>query len=67
MDFALRILVLVGGIIGGILLIRFSYQLTQMIGYNDLAEKYLGSGGTYTMWKLVGLLVIIVSIWWAFR
>lgn len=62
----LKILALVGGIVGGVLMMRYSYQLTQIFGYNSLAERYLGSGGTYTMWKLLGVFAILLAIWYVF-
>jgi len=66
MDLALRILVLIAGIAGGVVLIKYSYPLTQFFGHSELAERYLGSGGTYTMWKLLGLLAIFLTIWYVF-
>lgn len=67
MEFFLKVLIIIGGIGVGTALIKYSYPITQMIGHNELAEKYLGDGGTYTMWKLLGLLVIIGSVWYFFR
>ena len=64
MGFVINLLILIGGIIGGILLMRYNYQLTQLFGHNSLAEKYLGAGGTYSMWRLLGLLVIIGSLFY---
>lgn len=62
----LKILALVGGVIGGVLMMRYSYQLTQIFGYNSLAERYLGNGGTYTMWKLLGMFAILLAVWYVF-
>jgi hypothetical protein len=62
----LKILILIGGVAGGVLMMRYNYQLTQLFGYNSLAERYLGSGGTYTMWKLLGVLAILLAIWYVF-
>jgi len=53
----------------GILLMKYSVQVTNMTGKIDLAEKYLGTGigaGTYTWWKLVGLGLCILSALWLF-
>lgn len=67
MDIVLRLVGLVIGLPLGILFIKYSYQLTQLFGHNSLAERYIGEGGTYTMWKLLGLVVIIVSAGLTFR
>ncbi len=47
-------------------MMRYNYQLTQLFGYNSLAERYLGQGGTYSMWKLLGLLTIFLALWYVF-
>lgn len=67
MSLILSILIGVIGIIIGLALIVYSYPLTQLFGHNSLAERYLGTAGTYTMWKLLGILVIALSIWYVFR
>ena len=52
----------------GFLCIRYSIQLTEWLGKMDWAERYLGSGlaGTYTMWRLFGLAIIIFSLLYIF-
>lgn len=65
MDFALKVLILIGGVIIGTIFMKYSYPITQLFGHNDYAERYLGAGGTYTMWKLLGLIVIVAAIWYA--
>lgn len=66
MSTLLKILILVLGLGVGTALIKYSYQMTQLFGHNSLAERYLGNGGTYTMWKLLGLLVIIGAVAYIF-
>ena len=50
---------------------KYSVIITdQFSGKIDLAEKYLGSGigaGTYTWWKLFGLILCILSVLWLFN
>ena len=57
--------------IAGILCMKYSVQITeQFSGKIDLAEKYLGSGigaGTYTWWKLFGLLLCVLAVLWFFN
>jgi hypothetical protein len=66
MGIILKIIVLILGIVAGVGMMTHSYQLTQLFGYNSLAERYLGTGGTYSMWKLLGLLTIIGAFLYAF-
>jgi hypothetical protein len=57
--------------IAGILVMKYSVTITdQFSGKIDLAEKYLGTGvgaGTYTWWKLFGLILCILSVLWLFN
>ncbi len=54
-----RIVVFVLTFALGLLVIRRSQWLVQNFGYMDWAEKYMGSGGTYSAWTLIGVLIII--------
>ena len=60
-----------GGIIGvmiGFLLIRYSITITEMFGRVGWAEQNLRGGlaGTYSLYRLVGLLFIILSLLYIF-
>ena len=57
------------GIVIGFLLIRYSIALTDMFGRMAWAEQYLRSGlaGTYTMYRLIGLVFIILSLLYMFN
>ncbi|HOX41252.1 MAG TPA: hypothetical protein PK263_03590 [bacterium] len=56
-----------GGLVGGFLLIIYSKAITDSTGRVDFAEKYLGMGGTYSFWKLIGFAMIIFSFWAVFN
>lgn len=49
------------GIIAGIALIWKTYPLVSIFGNINWAERHLGGGGTYTFYKLLGLLIILLS------
>lgn len=66
MAILMKILVFIVGMTGGIAMVKYSFQLTHLFGHNDLAERYLGSGGSYSMWKLLGLIIIFGTIWYVF-
>lgn len=36
-------------------------RIVNFVGHNSTAEKYLGSGGTYTMWRGLGVIVLILG------
>jgi hypothetical protein len=67
MGIVIKILVLILGLGFGVALIKYNYQITHLFGHNSLAEQYLGSGGTYTMWRLLGIVVILVTLWYVFH
>lgn len=53
----------------GILMMRYTVQITNLTGPVDVAEKYLGGGlfaGTYTFYRLVGLGFCIIGALWFF-
>jgi hypothetical protein len=47
----------------GIIAVWKSYQIVMLIGHMETAEKYLGPGGSYTAWKLIGIALVIGGIW----
>ncbi len=56
--------------LAGVLLMKYSVDVTNMTGKIDFAEKYFSAGlgaGTYTWWKLVGLGFCILSTLWFFN
>ena len=63
----LKLLIFILAFGGGVAFIKYNYQLTQLFGHNSLAEQYLGNGGTYTMWKLLGVILIFGAIIYLFR
>jgi hypothetical protein len=66
MEFALKLLVLVVGFAVGTAFLKYNFQLTKLFGHNSLAERYLGEGGTYSMWKLLGIGLIVAAIIYVF-
>jgi hypothetical protein len=55
-------------VIIGIALMRYTFQITNLFGKIDWAETHLrgGFGGTYTLYRLVGLLVVIIAMLYMF-
>lgn len=67
MDFVIKTVGFLVGVVGGIIILRYHFQLTQLFGHNEYAERYIGSGGTYLMWKILGVVVIVAAFWWVAR
>ncbi len=61
-----RIIVFVVGLPLGILMMVYRNQLKEITGDIEWAERNLGSGGTYTLLIMIGLLVSILSVMYAF-
>jgi len=45
-----------------ILILKYTEPLVRMIGKMSWAENRLGMGGTYTIWKLIAVLLIVGSL-----
>lgn len=54
-------LILFGGNLFGFILVRYSRQLVNIVGQNSWAERKLGPGGSYTMWKILGVICIVFA------
>ena len=53
----------------GILMMRYTVDITNVTGKLDWAEQWFGGGlaaGTYTWWRLVGLFFVILGSLWLF-
>jgi hypothetical protein len=53
-------------VIAGVLIMKYSFWITQQTGKIDFAERYLQSplAGTYTWWKIVGIIFIVLALAW---
>jgi hypothetical protein len=50
----------------GLITIIYTKWLVDSIGKSSFFEEKLGSGGTYTFWKILGLLSIIFGFYYLF-
>lgn len=58
----MKYLVAIVLVLAGFYFVMHSFSMVRTVGKAAWAERYLGDGGSYTMWKLVGLLCILSSI-----
>lgn len=49
----------------GVLFVKYTFNITNMTGRQDWLEKYTGSGSTYGVYKIFGVLLVCVGILWA--
>jgi hypothetical protein len=61
-----RIVVGLFGIPLGFIIIIYRYHLKQFTGDIAFAETYLGAGGTYNLFVIIGLAISILSMMYAF-
>lgn len=61
-----RIVIGVLGIAAGLLLIKFREKFQRITGQIGFAEKYLGAGGTFTFFLLLGSLAVILAVLYIF-
>ena len=60
-----RIIVGIFGIPLGFIIMIYRYQIKQFTGSIPWAEQYLGSGGTYYLYVIIGLIISMVSLMYA--
>jgi len=59
-----KFIVLLATIFIGTVLILYRERLVRIFGKNQMAERYLGNGGSYTFWILFALLLIFIALVW---
>lgn len=42
--------------------LTYTYQMARTFGKMGWAERYFGEGGTYTVWKIIGIIAPAVAI-----
>lgn len=65
MSFLVRFFIFAVGLTVGLLILKYLEQIVRTLGKNDWAERKIGTGGTYTVWQLVAVLVMMVSFFYA--
>lgn len=48
--------------LGGIILMVYGFRIVNLFGHQEWAEKRFGPGGTYVMWRLVAIALILGGI-----
>lgn len=44
-----------------VLLLKYNYQVTNNLPLS-FAERYIGSGGSYLLWKIIAVVVVIAGV-----
>ncbi|HRY60541.1 MAG TPA: hypothetical protein P5096_04150 [Patescibacteria group bacterium] len=50
----------------GFVVIYYHRWFAGILGRSSMAERYFGPTGTYTMWKLIGLIIMVVTVLYTF-
>ena len=50
----------------GVYAVKYNYQLTNNFGRFEWAEQHLGGGGTFTLFKILSIIVIVIGVMIAF-
>jgi hypothetical protein len=50
----------------GFIIIKYSFPLVNIFGHIPWAERHLGGAGTYTVYKIAGVIVIIFALLYMF-
>lgn len=59
-----RILVFAISALIGYVILKYTRPIVKIVGYNSFAERWFGQGGTYTMWKLIGVFIILAGFFY---
>lgn len=61
----MKFIIFLLSVVVAVLIMKYTDPIVRLVGKSDLAEKYLGMGGTYTMWKLIAVgLVLVALVYW---
>ena len=63
----MKLLAFIGLIALGFVCIIYSKWITDNTARFDWPEKFFGSGGTYTMWKIFGVIAIVFAFIYLFK
>lgn len=42
--------------------LTYTLQMARTFGKMGWAERYLGEGGTYTVWKIIGIIAPVIAV-----
>ncbi len=63
----MKFLAFLGFLVLGFICIRYAKWITDNTTRFDWPEHFFGSSGTYTMWKILGILAIIFAFIYLFK
>lgn len=61
MNFFERFAIFALGFVVGLLILKYMDRIVYTVGKNQWAEQKLGTGGTYTVWKLAAIGIMVLS------
>jgi hypothetical protein len=60
-----HLLIGIGFVVAGILMVKYTFAIMNMTGRQEWIEKYTGGGTTYGIFKLFGIVLVLVGLLFA--
>jgi hypothetical protein len=60
-----HLLIGIGLVVAGILMVKYTFAIMNMTGRQEWIEKYTGGGTTYSIFKLFGIVLVLVGLLFA--
>ena len=57
----MHILISLGAVLVGFLIEIYTFQIVRIFGHIGWAEQHMGPGGSYTLWRIIGIVTIIAG------
>lgn len=57
-----KIIIFIACLALGIFFLTKTERIVFFVGHSSWAEKYLGSGGSYTLWKIIAIFTILFGV-----
>lgn len=51
-------------VVVAVVVMKYTDTLVRFFGKSGMSEQYLGAGGTYTMWKLIAVAIILGGLFY---
>ena len=60
----MKFFVFLVAVVLAILILKFTEPIARFFGVSDWAEQTFGAGGTYTMYKLLALIIVLIGLFY---
>lgn len=64
MGFIKKLVLLVLAFAAAYFMVKYREKLVRVVGKNYYAEKYLGAGGSYSMWIVLAVILVALALYY---